>query len=143
MRMEEIVMNDLFRFLLSRPAEPSEPEDVNSLTASFASQGAPSAGLMEPVRGYVANNLARRAHVPGRGTCGDRRHRRGLDVVEDLLALVKMRTGKRPAGLVGDAATTASVCKSTLLQGASVNPAVVRKQLEEWHKQMGSRFNDR
>ena len=135
-------MNDLFRFLLSRPAEPSEPEDVNSLTASFASQGAPSAGLMEPVRGYVANNLARRAHVPSRGTCGDRRHRHGLDVVGDLLALVKMRTGKRPAGLVGDAATRASVCKSTL-QGASVNPAVVRKQLEEWHKQMGSRFNGR
>ena len=135
-------MNDLFRFLLSRPAEPSEPEDVNSLTASFASQGAPSAGLMEPVRGYVANNLARRAHVPSRGTCGDRRHRHGLDVVENLLALVKMRTGKRPADLVGDAATRASVCKSTL-QGASVNPAVVRKQLEEWHKQMGSRFNDR
>ena len=135
-------MNDLFRFLLSRPAEPNEPEDVNSLTASFASQGAPSAGLMEPVRGYVANNLARRAHVPGRGTCGDRRHRHGLDVVENLLALVKMRTGKRPADLVGDAATRASVCKSTL-QGASVNPAVVRKQLEEWHKQMGSRFNDR
>ena len=135
-------MNDLFRFLLSRPAEPSEPEDVNSLTASFASQGAPSAGLMEPVRGYVANNLARRAHVPSRGTCGDRRHRRGLDVVGDLLALVKMRTGKRPADLVGDAATRASVCKSTL-QGASVNPADVRKQLEEWHKQMGSRFNDR
>lgn len=135
-------MNDLFRFLLSRPAEPSEPEDVNSLTASFASQGAPSAGLMEPVRGYVANNLARRAHVPSRGTCGDRRHRHGLDVVENLLALVKMRTGKRPADLVGDAATRASVCKSTL-QGASVNPAVVRKQLEEWHKQMGSRFNGR
>ena len=135
-------MNDLFRFLLSRPAEPSEPEDVNSLTASFASQGAPSAGLMEPVRGYVANNLARQAHVPRRGTCGDRRHRHGLDVVGDLLALVKMRTGKRPADLVGDAATRASVCKSTL-QGASVNPAVVRKQLEEWHKQMGSRFNDR
>ena len=135
-------MNDLFRFLLSRPAEPNEPEDVNSLTASFASQGAPSAGLMEPVRGYVANNLARQAHVPRRGTCGDRRHRHGLDVVGDLLALVKMRTGKRPADLVGDAATRASVCKSTL-QGASVNPAVVRKQLEEWHKQMGSRFNDR
>jgi hypothetical protein len=143
MRMEEIVMNDLFRFLLSRPAEPSEPKDVNSLTASFASQGAPSAGLMEPVRGYVANNLARRAHVPSRGTCGDRRHRHGLDIVEDLLALVKMQAGKRPADPVGDAATTTGVCRSTLLQGASVNPSAVRKQLEEWHQQMGRSFNNR
>lgn len=133
-------MNDLFRFLLLRPAEPSEPKDGNSLTASFASQGAPPAGLKESVRGYVANNLARRAHVPRRGTCGDRRHRRVLDVVEDLLALVKMQTGKRPADLVDDAATTARMCKSTLLQGASVNPSVVRKQLEEWHKQTGSLF---
>lgn len=133
-------MNDLFRFLLLRPAESSEPKNANSLTASFASQGAPPAGPMGSARGYVANNLARRAHVPRRGTCGDRHHRHGLDVVEDLLALVKMQTGTRPADLVGDAATTVSVCKSTLLQGASVNPSAMRKQLEEWHKQMGSFF---
>lgn len=132
-------MNDLFRFLLLRPAEPGEPKDANSLTASFASRGAPPAGLKASARGYVANEFARRAHVPRRGTCGDRRHRHGLDVVDDLLAFVKTQIGKRPADLVGDA-TTASVCKSTLLQGASVNPSAVRKQLEEWHKQMGSLY---
>lgn len=133
-------MNDLFRFLLLRPAETRDPKDANSMTASFASQGAPPAGHEESGRGYVANNLARRAHVPRRGTCGDGRHRLGLDVVGDLLALVKMQTGKRPADLVGDTATTASVCKSTRLQDASLNPSAVRKQLEEWHKQMGSLF---
>ncbi len=133
-------MNDLFRFLWLRPAQPSEPKDVDCLTASFASQGAPPAGLEESARGHVANNFARRAHVPRRGACGDGRQRLGLDVVGDLLALVKMQTGKRPADLVGDTATTASVCKSTRLQDASVNPSAVRKQLEEWHKQMGSLF---
>lgn len=133
-------MNDLFRFLLLRPAEPGEPKDANSLTTSFPSRGAPPAGLKESAHGYVANDLARRARVPRRGTCGDRRHRHGLDVVDDLLAFVKTQIGKRPADLVGDAATTASVCKSTLLQGASVNPSAVRKQLEEWHKQMGSLY---
>src|SRR5437867_4340521 len=33
-------MNDLFRFLLLRPAEPPEPHDVKALAASYVDRGA-------------------------------------------------------------------------------------------------------
>lgn len=38
------------------------------------------------------------------------------------------------------APTAAGACKSTLMQAASTNPSAVRKQLEEWNKQMGALF---
>lgn len=38
------------------------------------------------------------------------------------------------------APTAPAACQSSLLKGASVNPSAVRKQLEEWTKQMGPLF---
>lgn len=97
-------MNDLFRFLLLRPAEPAGPKDVNSLTASFARHGA---DLRESARAYVANK--------GVVTVLDDLKFRAVSkavadaigtkpmALEDLVALVKAQTGKKPADLIGDA----------------------------------------
>lgn len=99
-------MNDLFRFLLLRPAQPAEPEDVNALTASFAPQGSPLAQLKESARSYVAKrgvvvkldelsyHAAARAVTDAIGT--------GSMSVEDLVILVKTHAGKEPADLVHD-----------------------------------------
>lgn len=100
-------MNDLFRFLLLRPAEPTEPKDVNSLAASFAPQGAPPADLKESARAYVANkgvvvsldeltfHVVARAVTDAVGT--------GSMSVEELVVLVKTQTTRKPADLIGDA----------------------------------------
>jgi hypothetical protein len=37
-------MNDLFRLLLLRPAQPAEPKDVKTLAPSFAERGRAGGG---------------------------------------------------------------------------------------------------
>lgn len=73
-------------------------------------------------------------------------HMRGAaDEVATVLVSTLSKAILRPGSSIHASApypkpTAAGVCKSTLLQGASVNPSAVRKQLEEWNKQMGSFF---
>jgi len=48
-------MDDLFRFLLLRPADVAAPRDVKTLTPSFVAKGAPSDMARAAARAFVAN----------------------------------------------------------------------------------------
>ena len=73
-------------------------------------------------------------------------HMRGAaDEVATVLVSTLSKAILRPGSSIHASApfpapTAAGACKSTLLQGASVNPSAVRKQLAEWNKQMGALF---
>jgi hypothetical protein len=99
-------MDDLFRFLLLRPADVAAPKDVKTLTPSFVAKGAPpdmawpaarafvekSGVLLSPdsLSFYAVARVVADAIEPGSMSA------------KDLAALVKKETGKTVGDVVGD-----------------------------------------
>lgn len=100
-------MNDLFRFLLLRPAQPAEPMDVKTLAPSFAARGDAPAAVKESARAYVANKgvVVSLDELKFRAVALAVAEAIGTTpmAAKDVAELVKKECGKKPADLIADA----------------------------------------
>src|SRR2546425_11663060 len=99
-----VTMNDLFRFLLMRPADVTAPDDVKTLNASFVNQGATRPIAQRLARAFIDNNPPQRL---AEGLAYAATARAVVEAVgagsmkaKDLADIVKKVTGKTLAAVL-------------------------------------------